>query len=312
MQLKIRVLFPLLSFGHCFLAAGVWGDQVKVGEINTSQKVASLTPRSSSSSPIIPVSVAKDGVLSECPHNGTTEVRCGFLLADCESSCRISNGSYCCGVVNLAVEAGRSLRAQNSWNDFQKVCSRRSRLMPGSSAKQRAVAYDIFTWANHKYDAAKSFFAWTSFFYNHGSSVRRGFDVVKRAYDLHPTFRSLFDVAATAESIYGTLQDVYSEVMVLFNTTVGRYIEFKLNSLLIEREQQPDSEQKKCLVGVFMAETVMDFCLHFIKKAFRRIASSGINRMAEAGLLKLGRFGMKLLCDKIVQWIEEQLLSQRS
>ena len=217
MQLKIRVLFPLLSFGHCFVEAGAGGDQVKVGEINTSQKVAFLTPRSSSSSPSIPISVAKDGVVSECPHNGTTEVRCGSLLADCESSCRISNGSYGCGGVNLAVEAGRSLRAQNSWNDFQKVCSR---LMSGSSAKQRAVAYDIFTWANHKYDAAKSAFAWTSFFYNHGFSARRGFDVVKRAYDLYPTFRSLVDVATTAESIYGTLQDVYSEVMVLFNTTV--------------------------------------------------------------------------------------------
>ena len=93
-------------------------------------------------------------------------------------------------------------------------------MMSGSSAKQRAVAYDIFTWANHKYDAAKSAFAWTSFFYNHGFSARRGFDVVKRAYDLYPTFRSLVDVATTAESIYGTLQDVYSEVMVLFNTTV--------------------------------------------------------------------------------------------
>ena len=59
-----------------------------------------------------------------------------------------------------------------------------------------------------------------------------------------------------------------------------------------------------------MAQTVMDFGLHFIKKAFRRIASSGINRMAEAGLLKLGRFGMKLLFDKIVQRIEEQLLAK--
>ncbi|CAE7817668.1 unnamed protein product [Symbiodinium sp. CCMP2592] len=45
-------------------------------------------------------------------------------------------------------------------------------------------------------------------------------------------------------------------------------------------------------------------------KAFRGIASLSINRMAEAGLLRLGRFGMKLLFDKIVQWIEEQLLAK--